>query len=103
MASDLTELILGRAHNAAALMDEHGSVTYWNPSAEGAFAMRGAANGHHRDAGMRGPMVRPVGVEVREETDREHQILAVEGELDLSGIVVSPNTSTAGLEACAKP
>jgi PAS domain S-box-containing protein len=37
MASDLTELILDRAHNAAVLMDEHGFVTYWNPSAERIF------------------------------------------------------------------
>ena len=37
MASDLTELILDRAHNAAVLMDEQGVVTYWNPSAERTF------------------------------------------------------------------
>ncbi len=39
MASDLTELILDRAHNAAVLMDEHGFVTYWNPSAERIFEL----------------------------------------------------------------
>jgi anti-anti-sigma factor len=33
-------------------------------------------------------MVRPIRVEVREQTDGEHQILAVEGELDLSSIPV---------------
>jgi anti-sigma B factor antagonist len=33
-------------------------------------------------------MVRPIRVEIREETDGEHQILAVEGELDLSSIPV---------------
>jgi PAS domain S-box-containing protein len=37
MARDLTELILDRAHNAAVSMDEHGLVTYWNPSAERIF------------------------------------------------------------------
>jgi len=39
MASDLTELILDRAHNAAVLMDELGVVTYWNPSAERIFGV----------------------------------------------------------------
>jgi len=33
-------------------------------------------------------MVRPIRVEVREQTDGEHQILAVEGELDLGSIPV---------------
>lgn len=33
-------------------------------------------------------MVRPIRVEVREQTDGEHRILAVEGELDLSSIPV---------------
>jgi anti-anti-sigma factor len=33
-------------------------------------------------------MVRPIRVEVREQTDGEHQILAVDGELDLSSISV---------------
>jgi PAS domain S-box-containing protein len=39
MSSNLTELILDRAHNAAVLMDEHGLVTYWNPSAERMFEL----------------------------------------------------------------
>jgi hypothetical protein len=33
MDSNVTELILDRAHNAAVSMDEQGLVTYWNPSA----------------------------------------------------------------------
>ena len=37
---DLAGLILDRAHNAAVLMDEHGVVTYWNPSAERIFGYR---------------------------------------------------------------
>jgi PAS domain S-box-containing protein len=39
MASNLTELILDRAHNAAISMDERGRVTYWNPSAERMFGV----------------------------------------------------------------
>jgi PAS domain S-box-containing protein len=37
MAGGLTELILDRAHNAAVSIDERGTVTYWNPSAERIF------------------------------------------------------------------
>ncbi len=39
MDSNLTELILDRAHNAAISMDEEGLVTYWNPSAERTFGL----------------------------------------------------------------
>jgi PAS domain S-box-containing protein len=39
VAQDLAELILDRAHNAAVLMDEHGVVTYWNPSAKRIFGL----------------------------------------------------------------
>lgn len=45
--SNLTELILDRAHNAAVSMDEQGLVTYWNPSAERTFGLdRRQALGH---------------------------------------------------------
>jgi PAS domain S-box-containing protein len=37
MVSNLTELILDRAHNAVVSMNEQGLVTYWNPSAERMF------------------------------------------------------------------
>jgi PAS domain S-box-containing protein len=43
MAPDLTELILDRAHNAAVSMDERGTVTYWNPSAERLFGLQRSA------------------------------------------------------------
>ncbi len=39
MDSNLTELILDRAHDAAVSMDEEGLVTYWNPSAERTFGL----------------------------------------------------------------
>lgn len=39
MASNLTELILDRAHNASVAMDEQGLVTYWNPKAEHMFGL----------------------------------------------------------------
>lgn len=39
MASNITELILDRAHNGVVAMDEHGRVTYWNPSAERMFGL----------------------------------------------------------------
>jgi PAS domain S-box-containing protein len=39
VASTITELILDRAHNAAVSMDEHGVVTYWNPSAVRIFGI----------------------------------------------------------------
>jgi PAS domain S-box-containing protein len=39
MAAHLTELILDRAHNAVVSMDQHGLVTYWNPSAEAVFGI----------------------------------------------------------------
>jgi PAS domain S-box-containing protein len=39
MDSNLTELILDRAHNAAVSMDARGLVTYWNPSAERTFGL----------------------------------------------------------------
>ena len=39
MDSNLIELILDRAHNAAVSMDEQGLVTYWNPSAERTFGL----------------------------------------------------------------
>ncbi len=39
MAATLTELILDRALSAAISMDEHGFVTYWNPSAESTFGI----------------------------------------------------------------
>jgi PAS domain S-box-containing protein len=50
VAQDLAELILDRAHNAAVLMDEHGVVTYWNPSAERIF-------GYRRDGAIGRPVV----------------------------------------------
>ena len=34
-----TELILDRAYSAVVSMDEHGMVTYWNPSAERTFGV----------------------------------------------------------------
>jgi PAS domain S-box-containing protein len=39
MNGALTELILDRAHSAVVSMDEHGRVTYWNPSAETMFGI----------------------------------------------------------------
>ncbi|MGB9183738.1 MAG: SpoIIE family protein phosphatase [Solirubrobacteraceae bacterium] len=39
MPASLTELILDRAHSAVVAMDEHGIVSYWNPSAERAFGV----------------------------------------------------------------
>jgi PAS domain S-box-containing protein len=39
MGSNLTELLLDRAHNAVVSMDEQGLVMYWNPSAERMFGL----------------------------------------------------------------
>ena len=39
VSADVTELILDRAHSAVISMDEHGVVSYWNPSAERTFGI----------------------------------------------------------------
>jgi PAS domain S-box-containing protein len=39
MTQNLTELVLDRAHNAVVWLNEHGVVTYWNPSAVRLFGI----------------------------------------------------------------
>jgi PAS domain S-box-containing protein len=39
MSQSLTELVLDRAHNAVVWLNEHGVVTYWNPSAVRLFGI----------------------------------------------------------------